>query len=150
MIDYYILFVAILTLVLTFFIWRFERLKELSRLISLFDHLIFIKKSAEGHEKQLKSDAPIPSWPVANMDLNFYLTQINFRVRRKYSLCFEDTRKLKKELIGIFEKINNINYLWEQEVKDPKIITDLKSSTYYFDLNYKIENALHEIRRIIK
>ena len=105
MINYIILAITFLTLILTFLIWRSERKKELSRLRALFDHLIFIKKSAQGHENILKDKSPkIPSWPVANMDLNFYLTQLNYKIRREFSPCFEKTRRLKKELIGISRK----------------------------------------------
>ncbi len=152
MINYFILAVAFLTLILTFLIWRSERDKELSRLKSLFDHLIFIRDSAKGHEKHLKyGGLPLPSWPVANMDLNFYLTQLNYTMRKEWSLCcHESTRRLKKGLIRIFEKINNINYLWKLKIEKPKVKSDLETNTYYSDLYGFIENALYEIKRIIK
>jgi len=150
-IDWFILAVAVLTLILTFLMWRSERNKELSRLKALSDHLLFIKESAEGHEKQMKGhNLPLPSWPVANIDLNFYLTQLNYNIRKEYSFCSESTRRLKKELIGISEKINNINYLWKQEIENSKIKTDLRTSTYYSDLSSMIKNAIYEVKRIIK
>src|SRR3989344_4783860 len=128
---------AILAAAFSFFLWRSERNHELSRLKALYQHLGFIEESAKEHEKHLKDKKlPDPSWPIANIDLNFYLTNIKYTT--------------KKELIAIFEKINNINYLWKLIIENSKIKSDLRTNTYYQDLYRFITSAMKEIEKIIQ
>ena len=79
---------ALIAAIFSFLMWRISRNQELSRLIALLDHLGFIESSAKGHEKYLKNgNLSIPSWSIANMDLYFYLTNVNLKIRRKLSFC---------------------------------------------------------------
>jgi len=133
-----------------FILWRSERNHEISRLKSLMMHLNFIKESAKGHEKHVKSkNLPFPSWSIANIDLNFYLTNIKSQVRKERCFYHISTNRLKKELIAIYEKINNINFLWRRELDKPNS-SDLKINTYYSDLYNFIGKSQIQIQRIIK
>lgn len=133
--------------ILSFFIWKSERNKELSRLRSLYQHVSFIKESAKGHEKQLKNSYEIPSWRVPNMDLNFYLSNINYKVRKSWCVCRISSQNLKHSLITLHERVSTINFLWEQLINEKK--NDLKENTYYADLYQDIYNTQKEIEKII-
>ena len=143
---------AVIAATISFILLRSDRIKDLSRLKALNQHLNFIKESARGHESQLKNGKkPLPSWPVANFDLNYYLTNIKYKIRKEYFICCrKSTKDLKEDLIFIHEKISNINYLWDLIVKKEKDKTDLVSSTYYSDLLKRIEQAQREIKDIVR
>ncbi|HZX12089.1 MAG TPA: hypothetical protein VFE88_01395 [Candidatus Nanoarchaeia archaeon] len=142
---------AILAAAFSFFLWRSERNHELSRLKALYQHLGFIEESAKEHEKHLKDKKlPDPSWPIANIDLNFYLTNIKYTTQKECCIWWVGTKGLKKELIAIFEKINNINYLWKLIIENSKIKSDLRTNTYYQDLYRFITSAMKEIEKIIQ
>ena len=136
-------FAAVVAAIFSFILWRIRRNEDLSRLIALFVHLKFIEESAKGHESHVKNHSlnknfPLPSWPIANMDLNFYLTHINHKIRKKDSFfCYETTKYLKQDLIKVHEKIKNINFLWQQTL-ERQIPNDLHTNTYYLDLYTKL------------
>jgi len=145
---------AVIAGIFSFVMWRIDRDQELSRLMALYNHLNFIKESARGHQKHVQGfylkKTIWPSWPVPNMDLNFYLTHIRYKVRRKRAICcFEPTRSIKQELISVHEKIHNINYLWRLKLEEPKVSSDLDGEKYYKELYSFIDNCQKEIRRIL-
>lgn len=152
-------FAAAIAAIFSFVMWRITRNQELSRLMALYQHLEFIRESAEGHQNHVRNNAvtpsnpltPFPSWPVANMDLNFYLTHINYKVRRKGTICcYDPTRKLKRKLIAAYEKIKNINYLWNLRITQPTRPTNFSANTYYPELYGFIGDCKEEIERLVK
>ena len=147
-------FAAVIAAILSFVMWRITRNQELSRLMALHQHLSFIQESAEGHQNYVRNNTidprnPFPSWPVANMDLNFYLTNINYKVRKKGAICYDPTKKLKRKLIATYEKINNINYLWNLRIIQPTRQTNFSANTYYPELYRFITDCKEEIERIL-
>ncbi len=142
---------AIVAAFLSFFLWRSERNQDLSRLRALHQHLTFIEESAKGHEKHIKGNKlAAPSWPIANIDLNFYLTNIKHKVRKEWCICWINTHELKKELIATYEKINNINYLWKLKIENQKTKSDLLTNSHYQDLYRFISSAKKEIEKVTR
>ena len=138
--------VATIAAVFSFIMWRISRKEELSMLKALYDHLGEINKSAIGHERQFLMTHILPSWPIPNMDVNYYLTKISYKVRKETSLMWISTRKLKKNLIKVHERVNTINFLWKQAADGCK--TDLYSNTYYSDLNNDILLVQEQIQKL--
>ncbi len=142
---------AVIAAVFGFVMWRITRNQELSRLKALYQHLEFIEGSARGHENYISNaKLPIPSWPLPNMDLNFYLSHINYKVRKEFNLCCRmSTKNLKNSLIVVYERVNTINYLWKLKVEKPKIKTDY-GLKYYQDLKRDIASCKEEIKKIVE
>lgn len=131
-----------------FVMWRIVRNQELSRLKALHQHLEFTEGSAKSHDDYLKNEKkPFPSWNLINIDLNHYLSHINYKMRRENGICYEPTKNLKSRLIAIYERAETINFLRKLEIEGKK--TDLRLSTYYQDLIKDIDSCKTEIERIV-
>ena len=146
---------AVIAAGFSYIMWRIDRVQDLSMLKALYQHLNFIDNSANGHETHVRNNtqnprrSPMPSWPLPNMDLNFYLTHIKYKIRKEWSFCKEPTESLKMALITLHERVNTINFLWREELSR-RNSTDLRTNTYYQDLKNDINQCTTEIRRIIK
>jgi hypothetical protein len=159
-----ILIIALLTLVITFFMWRKSRKEELSRLRSLLQQIEYIKRVSKDQFDYLKN-GNIPSWTISNIDLNFYLTHIQHIIEREGFLEFQNipSSKLKEYLMDIHGKINNINNMFTliyhahvtNTKQSNKRLEEYKKELtrenhYYTTLDKMIEKAAREIKKIIK
>jgi hypothetical protein len=147
---------------MTFLMWRRTRKEELSRLRSLFQQLDYLKRLSRDQFNYIKNKG-ITSWTLPNIDLNFYLTHINHKIRGESACRQIQTCNLKKSLMEVHGKINNINnmfvLIYETHVlntkKSHKKLEEYKKELtkenhYYTDLGKMIETAKREIKKIIK
>lgn len=157
------LIVVTITLFITLMIWYHERKIQLNLLRSLYQHLDTIKRDAPAQYNFLISQNKIPSWTITNLDLNYYLSHINHKLKKEgFSFEFVCTRELKQQIINIVNKLNNINNLYSlmytsisQGTRSALAVVEshkheLSLVPYYKDLDDFINKSQKELRNILK
>lgn len=168
------LIVALLTLIVAtitlVYIWLKDRREELAVLMSLYQHLEYIKNAAIGQQNQLnitlqQGQIQIPSWTLISVDLNFYLPRINYKIKKQGWLEFGNiyTRDLKDSIIKTADDVNKINNLFnimynaivspeggERETILGGHIREILHTPYYTELYGFVDDAHRELEKILK
>lgn len=105
-----------------------------------------------------------PTWTLSELDLNYYLRKINFKVREENRLNYHPTKELKEAIIFAYDQINKINnifnliYITEASSmnQDEKVLRianyhrELLGKPYYQELIDAIDLAHSELKKILK
>lgn len=132
-----------------------KRKKNLFLLQSLWLHLWSIANTTKGHITEKDQNNQNPSYPITDLDLNYYLTNIENKIKKE-ARPFQSkisTIPLKWALSEIHQKVRNINELRSDDKSGVK--NDLWSKNksnkyrYHHHLNRLIELARQELRLLL-